>query len=67
MTKKNSWVCDICKEEFKQGEPGYFDNAGIDITIPASSMGEREEKFHFADTCHNCRVNLSVAINGLIK
>ena len=67
MTKITSWMCDICKKKFKEGDPGYSANAAVEILIPIGSFAESEERFYFDDTCYDCRVNLSIAINGLIK
>ena len=67
MTKINVWKCDICKKEFRPDDSGYGSNAPLSINIPSASQWEIEHNFDFDDTCVNCRTNLSIAIDKLIK
>jgi len=67
MTKKESWICDICKEEFKEGDAGYDVNIGFEIIIPSGGQFENQSKFKFEDTCLGCRTDLTTAIEAAIK
>jgi len=67
MTKKQSWICDICKKEFNEGDSGYKTNIGFEIRIPQGTEYETGLTYFFEDTCLNCRANLGNAISQLIE
>jgi hypothetical protein len=68
MTKVTYWYCNICGKDFKEGEVGYSDNAPLEIVIPSSYVDARGgEKFHFTDTCLDCREKLSNFVHSMIK
>ena len=63
MTKINVWKCDICKKEFRDGNT----TVPLEINIPNGSGMEIPSNFVFEDTCRDCRGDLSLAIEKLIK
>lgn len=66
MTKKNVWICDICKEEFDEERGGYKTNISMEIVIPSASGFEMKTKYSFDDTCLWCRDKFRSAIGELI-
>lgn len=67
MSKTNSWKCDICGKIFDKNSAGYSATAEVKITIPSGSQYEGETSYFFEDTCLDCRINLKIAIDDLIK
>lgn len=65
MTQTNSWICDICKKEFRQNDTGWDKNLSMDISIP-NSYGD-DADFIFDDTCQDCRIRIEKFISDMIK
>jgi hypothetical protein len=67
MTLIKIWKCNICGKEFRPDSSGYDANVEVDIVIPSASRYETDAHYHFDDTCTNCRNELILAIDKLIK
>lgn len=61
------WKCDICKEEFKEGDIDYRARATINISIPSTGQYENDETFYFEDVCVSCRSELVRKIKELLE
>jgi len=65
MTQTSSWICDICKKEFRRNDTGWDKTFSMDISIP-HSYGE-DTDYIFDDTCQECRTKIETFLDDLIK
>ena len=57
---ENSWICEVCKETFEEGDEFFNDNEKTIIESPPYFMV-------FYNSCPICRDDITFAVDRLIK
>jgi len=61
-----TWMCDVCKKEFREGDCSSKNRRGIDIEIDLG-LFEGNSNYKYNDVCYDCRTAINQAIQDRIN
>lgn len=67
MATIHRWKCDICGQEFGEGDGGFRNRCSLRIEIPTIHGMASDEVFAYSDTCLNCRTEIAATIEKKLR